>query len=543
MRTLLKLNAPLLWLSAAGLLGVLYNLPFWWQLWSQQNIQVALPLMLLYVLLMLLLMILTLWPLGWRVAMTVWLWVSAGISYFQTRYGVMIDPSMLRNALETDRTESMTLITGDLLLWLLAAALIPSLLLLKLRVTWPERWLRQLGQRSAALLLVLLSMVAVGWQAYQPLSSYVREHRSVKHQLVPLNVISASVSVFRERWKAPTEFQDTVTTASYLGDPTAPQVLVLVIGETARADHFPFNGYARNTTPQLQQQLSDGHWLNFGKVAACGTATAISLSCMLSYQSRTELDVEQARASSNVLDVLREAGFRVVWLDNNSGCKDMCTRAEAIQVQAVNYPDHPLCAGRDYCDDRILLELLQQQLAGIQENTVIVLHQIGSHGPAYSRRSDEVLKRYTPECISSDLSNCSAAEVVNSYDNSLATTDALLSGATALLQQSALPAQLLYISDHGESLGEHGLFLHGTPYALAPEAQTQVPMLWWQKSSNLNARDYRDCVAAELPEVVSHDHLFHTLHGLVQVTSNLYQANLDLTSPCRSNYAHSVSGG
>ncbi|MBY0419290.1 MAG: sulfatase-like hydrolase/transferase, partial [Pararheinheimera sp.] len=364
------------------------------------------------------------------------------------------------------------------------------------------------------------------------LAPFFRNYREVKHLALPFSPVSAAVSFSKQALKQqfPDEFMQLGQDAA---QPLAartekPRLIVLVLGETARADHFQLNGYARATNPQL-------HHLpvySFSDVSSCGTATAHSVPCMFSNMGRQNYDEAIAKNSSNVLDVLQHAGIDISWLDNNSGCKGVCQRVDTVLL--FEQQQNPLCiAGQ--CLDTVLLQALEQQLQKpLTADRLIVLHQLGSHGPEYFKRSSEKDKAFLPECTDKQLQLCQNAEIVNAYDNSIVATDSLLAAVIHRLnRQHNNQTALLYLSDHGESLGENGIYLHGLPYWMAPKAQTQVPMLWWMSKAYAASQQLTsDCVAAKQHNSYSHDNLFHSLLGLFQIKTTVYQSGKDIFRPC-----------
>lgn len=527
-----------LWLTFTYNGALLYAMPEQYQLASSTPVIALTAVMLLLNGLFATLMI---WPKIWRFSIAVVVFSSALAFYFQQHYGILIDADMLINVLETDASESSSLVTLSLLATCVIWGVVPSLLLRLVTIEWPSRKRHVVLHHTLLLSALLVGLISVMMVWYQPLASLVRNHREIKHQVIPVNWVSAAVSVANSQFYSAPSYIDLTATAEKLPSMTANnhRVLVLVIGETARADHFSINGYARDTTPRLKQ-LSEQHQLiNFGAIAACGTATATSVPCLLSYQAREEFDASSARNSSNVLDIAQAAGYSVIWIDNNSGCKDMCNRVTTVTTNDMS--NDPLCAVADYCNDAILVKKLQQQLEQIQTDTVIVLHMIGSHGPAYYQRSVALDKRFTPECTSSNFAQCSNEELINSYDNSLRTTDHVIADSIALLNDTSYESALLYVSDHGESLGENGTYLHGMPYWLAPAAQRQVPMVLWLSDSYVKqTRLNTACIARNADSDLSHDHIFHSALGLLQVTSPLYRASLDFTASCGQTNAHTL---
>jgi lipid A ethanolaminephosphotransferase len=317
-----------------------------------------------------------------------------------------------------------------------------------------------------------------------------------------------------------------------------PPLLVLVIGETARAQNFGLNGYARNTTPALARWQAQGDLLNFGQVSSCGTNTLVSLPCIFSPLTRAQ-GGNKPPEHENLLDVLQRAGLAVLWIDNQAGCKGVCDRVP--HVYARDQPVPGLCRGGE-CLDAAMLDGLDQRIAALDperraRGVVVVVHQMGSHGPAYSHRAPDDRKPFQPECTSVTLSDCPHEQLVNAYDNSIAYTDHFLDQTLQWLKARAERGSedtgLIYVSDHGESLGENGLYLHGVPYALAPEQQTHVPMVGWF-SPGLRQRNglSMNCLREHASDPISHDHFFHSVLGLMDIQTHAHQLALDALTPC-----------
>jgi len=188
-----------------------------------------------------------------------------------------------------------------------------------------------------------------------------------------------------------------------------------------------------------------------------------------------------------------------------------------------------------------MVGLLDQRLQSLPEaarskGAVLVLHQMGSHGPAYYRRSSAPNKQFKPECTTHVTSDCSHAELVNVYDNSMRETDLFLARTIDWLQkkQDQYATALMYVSDHGESLGENGLYLHGLPYAIAPDTQKRVPWVLWPGSLQARTGMKEACARSGVDQRITHDNYFHTVLGMLDVRSPLYKPELDMLATCRS---------
>jgi len=456
---------------------------------------------------------------------------GAAAGYFTTNYGVMFDKDMLANVVETNVAEASELVSYGLVLTIILFGLLPGLLVM--RVPLPKRGFGTAVVQRAAGMVVAIALIAVPLALDQKaVFSTVRNHRELAHMIAPVDVVSATWSYSEDLLDTPPPYRRIGEDARHAANDAAnghPTVHVLIVGETARAANFGINGYGRDTSPGVQQRPT----ISFKHVESCGTATAQSLPCMFSVQTMTNFDREQSDHQDNLLDVAARAGFDVRWIDNGNSCKGVCSRIANLQLAESDVAD--LCKS-DGCYDEYLVDELARLLPAIDHDTVIVLHQLGSHGPAYYRRYPEDFRRFVPDCRSDDFADCTNEEITNAYDNTIAYTDAVIARAIDVLsaQSDRLNTSLLYVSDHGESLGEHNLYLHGMPRALAPDEQVHVPMIAWfgdEDTRHLTTmcRDQVD----DLP--ISHDNLFHTELGILRIESSIYQPDLDVFAACRDS--------
>lgn len=460
--------------------------------------------------------------------------VSAGAAYFMDTYGVAIDTTMVQNVMETNPGEIGDLLNLSLLARLLLLGVLPAIVIARVPVHYPGFW-RGWGERLAlaagALVVVGLS-VAPFYARYAPL---FRQEDQLTHFINPTNVVYATTKYALRSHHA--TGHDAITPVGLDSHPGGhllarpkPSLVILVVGETARADHFSLNGYARQTNPELAQL----DVLNFSDVHACGTSTAVSVPCMFSRFGRDDYSDSKGKSHENVLDMLQRAGIRVFWRDNNSDCKGTCLRIPNDEIRRTR--QSPFCNG-SRCLDEVMLEDLQAFVDEKTGNTLVVLHSDGSHGPEYFDRYPAAFERFSPVCHTNQLGECTRDEVVNVYDNTILYTDHFLAESIHFLQRNSarFDTALLYVSDHGESLGENGLYLHAAPYAMAPEAQTHVPMVGWLSGGAWSHWGINQACARTHQEMpLTHDNLFHSLLGLFDVQSTEYKPELDLFAPCRT---------
>ena len=478
--------------------------------------------------------------LAWRwtlkPVLIVLLLATAAGAHFMLVYRIVIDSSMLTNVLQTDVREAGDLFNARLLLTLGVIGVLPALLVWRLPIEH-GRWTRRLGHNLLLLLAAVALLVGALLASFQAMSSTMRNHKHVRYLINPLNSVYAlgdlASQPFRRDERTLLALGEDAALGPAPAAPAKPPLLLLVLGETARADHFSLNGYARPTNPELAK-LPVISWRN---AWSCGTNTAASLPCMFSHLGREGFADRKAN-HENLLDVAQRAGLAVLWLDNQSGCKGVCDRVPNASTTALKDP--ALCADGE-CWDEIMLQGLDERIAALPaqaraRGVLLVMHQMGSHGPAYYKRTPPGRKPFQPECTTNVLQDCERAALVNAYDNTIAYTDHLLARAIAWLQQRAAQhdTALLYLSDHGESLGEGNLFLHGLPYALAPDVQKRVPWISWLSPGFARQRGLDSaCLQGRADTAVSHDHLFHSVLGLLDVRTRAYQPALDAYAPCR----------
>lgn len=466
---------------------------------------------------------------GWlaRPVLTLILLCSALTAYFVDTYGVGIDASQIQNMVQTDRHEVADLCSLDGLLNVLALCL-PPLVWLWWRPTVRTGLLRGLLHKAMALGLGLAVAGGVALAFYADYASIFRNHRELRLFVNPHNYVNGLRGHFRSQHMEPLPLLPLGRDAHRPADPAGskPRLLVLVVGETARAESFSLNGYAKDTNRELKPLPV----LNFSQVSSCGTATAVSLPCLFSGFTRSDYDTDVSSHREGLLDILQRAGYQVTWLDNNSGCKGTCARVETLPLLASRKA--AWCGEDDECLDDIVVDTLAEHLkrAPVQDR-VVVIHQMGSHGPAYFKRYPPAYRRFTPTCDSNELQRCTPEQVRNSYDNTIAYTDHILARTIQVLQrESRYRSAFWYVSDHGESTGEKGLYLHGAPYLFAPSQQTHVPMLAWLSPGYRELLGARaDCLAARRQDTLSHDNVFHTVLGLLDVQTAERKSALDLS--------------
>lgn len=475
------------------------------------------------------------WHWTLKPVITVFLVSAAFGAYFMMAYGVVIDQTMMVNTLQTDMRETRDLLNWSLAATVLVLAVLPGFFLWRQKVR-RTGIARQALSNALSLVAASALLVLVVMMFFQSIASVMRNHTQMRYLINPLNSFYALGSVAakpfqRDESKILPLGEDARLGASYTTQ-TKPPLLLLVLGETGRSGNFSVNGYKRPTTPQLAQE----NIASQRNAWSCGTSTAASVPCMFSNFGRAAYDSRSANYEG-LMDVLQRSGLAVLWLDNQSGCKGVCERVPNVDTSQLKVPG--LCEGGE-CFDEVMLQGLDERIAALPaerraEGVVLVMHQMGSHGPAYYKRSPTAFKKFLPECTSNSLQSCERDALVNAYDNSIVYTDHVLASAIGWLktQQARSAPAMLYLADHGESLGENNLYLHGMPYSIAPDVQKQVPWITWlspefeQRSKITTA-----CLKQQVDAPVSHDNYFHSVLGLMNVQTSVYKPALDIYAHC-----------
>ena len=473
---------------------------------------------------------------------TLFLLVSSALAYFISEYGIVID-TMIKNIIETNAGETADLLTRKLALYVLALGVLPAALLWSCTILYRPFWQEVRFKLQSGLAVVAIIAVSAAPFA-QNLASVFREHRLLLDAFVPLNVLTGVAEYGRKSMKAGdgarVPFAEDAHRAAAEPERRRKSLTVIVVGETARAANFSLNGYARETNPLLGKVP---RLISYSQAFSCGTSTAQSLPCMFSGRGRASYARQQRVPQDGLLQILQRVGFSVLWRENQGGCVGVC-KDIPTEVMAGAGSRALFELGKSL--DENLLAGLPEKIAAMPGDAVVVLHMMGSHGPAYHKRYPAAFERFQPACKESQFSRCELSEIVNSYDNTIAYSDYVLAGLLEMLQARDAtdgPSAMIYVSDHGELLGEGNLYLHGLPYAFAPNVQKHIPMLLWLSPKyQADTKIDVECLERHRHEPVSHDNLFHSVLGLLDVRTNVYDDKLDVFSRCRGVLAKVRAG-
>lgn len=468
-----------------------------------------------------------------KLATTLFILLSACAQYFMMNFGIIVDRSMVTNILDTTSAESYALLSGQMIVVLGFTALLFIALAWWIKIKAAANLWRGTLMRAVTLVVSAVLILLVAALFYKDYASLFRNNKELVKSLNPSNSIVAMNSWYfhHQMDNLPlVKIGEDAKQKAVMKKGPRKNLTILIVGETSRAANFSLGGYDRETNPLLAKD----NVVYFPKTSSCGTATAVSVPCMFSNMPRTGYDESLAHHQEGLLDIIQCAGIQVLWNDNDGGCKGACDRVPHQDVTDLKLPGE--CIDGE-CYDDVLFHGLEQTIDNMRGDGVIVLHTIGSHGPTYYNRYPPAFRRYTPTCDTSEIQSCSQEQLKNSYDNTILYVDYIVDKAIKLLQskQDKFTTSLVYLSDHGESLGENGVYLHGLPYTIAPETQKHVPMLVWlsddyQKRYGINY----SCLQKQAKENdYSQDNLFSTMLGMTGVETQEYRAADDLLATCK----------
>lgn len=426
--------------------------------------------------------------------------------YFLFTYQALFDRTMMGNVLNTRTSEAVEFLHYKLIGFLFAFGFFPTCMIYRTKVDKSSN-LSVLGWMC----IIVLSLVLVIYVSSGTWLWFDRYSKQLGGRILPWSYIINTV-----RHAAHEKSQNVVAVELPVGQIKNQQkmLVMLVIGETARAANFSLFGYDRETNPKLK----DLSIATLANTTACSTYTTASIRCMLSHSSTNTKQYEP------LPNYLKRHNVDVIWRTANWGQPnievDSFQNAGALQQN---------CDSDECGFDGVLLTGLRQQIQSSDKQKIFVtLHTKGSHGPAYHLRYPKSFEQFVPVCNSVEFGDCNDESLVNAYDNTILYTDHFLAQSIDLLAQlSDIPTVMIYISDHGESLGENGLYLHGAPYSIAPNVQKEIPFIVWM-SDNFRAHFNINSDDLDNQKAYGHRHIFHSVLGAFQLDSPVYRSELDI---------------
>ena len=447
-----------------------------------------------------------------KIVVIVFTLANAVALFYIDKFGVVLDRTMMGNIFNTRLAEAADLFHPKLLLYVLFFGVVPSWLVLKLTIIKPRWWKQVLS--TACVVLAAALWLYINASSWLWLDKNMRQFGGL---VLPWSYVINTARHFSSMSEASAK-QELLPPASFKDDQRV--VVVLVIGESARAKNFSLYGYPRATNPRLSALPV----LVLPQARSCATYTTASVRCMLSHLGAA---ADFAGQYEPLPSYVQRHGASVAWRSNNWGQPrlEVGSYQTAADIRQGCVGDD--CKKLDY--DEVLLHKLTEQIASSKANkNLIVLHQTGSHGPQYYAKYPAEFEVFKPACKSVELKSCSNQELVNAYDNTIVYTDHVL--AQLIGQLNALnntAAVMIYASDHGESLGENGLYLHGTPAAIAPDVQRDIPFIVWMSDAFKRQRGL--AASPALPAgPYSQDNVFHSVMGALGLQSPVYKKELDI---------------
>ena len=415
--------------------------------------------------------------------------------YFVNTYDVLVTDEMMGNVFRTQYSEASGFFSFSFVLYVLLLGILPSIYVFCRKVdygSW-KRFLSWLGGCVAALLVLVFGNMK-NWPWID------RNSTELGSLLMPWSYI---VNSFRyqaaEKRKNVQEIplpDATLTTDSR-------DVCVLIIGESARRDRFSLYGYGKETNPYTVKDSVKAYVAN-----ASATYTAAGVKAILEYKDTDEL-------YEILPNYLYRTGVDVFWRTSNWGEPPVHVRSyEIISEIRDRYP------GADRRHDGALLAGLKEELeAGGKDKVFAVLHTYTNHGPAYNTNYPPEFEVFTPVSNTVEMSKVSQEELDNAYDNSIVYTDWIIHQVIDIVRETGRRGCVLFVSDHGESLGENNLYMHGVPFSMAPREQIEIPFIVWTSDKSLHLK--------ELPEVGQH-HVFHSVLDFFGVDSPVFDESLSV---------------
>lgn len=418
--------------------------------------------------------------------------------YFTNTYGVIIDKSMIGNILNTNYDESSSFFSFKLILYVIFLGIIPSIYLIKIKII-NVVWKKFLITSSLTLLFIVILVFAnaSNWL-------WIDKHSKKLGGLAMPWSYSVNTALFYIDKHKKNQKEILLPDATIKDNEKS--VVVLVIGESARSHNFSLYGYEKNTNPLLSKTKNVFHF----NATSCATYTTAGVKGILEH-TRTD----------DLYEILPNYLYRnnvdVVWRTTNWG---------EPPVHIKDYQNRDIlranCKGEGCNYDEILLTGLKEQIASSKKNKVlIILHTSTSHGPTYSKKYPPRFEVFKPVCNSVELGNCSHQELINAYDNTIVYTDYILYNIIEDLKQlKEYKSAMLFVSDHGESLGEKNLYMHGVPLSIAPKEQYEIPFIVWVSDNSAKQLKHN--------KILSQNHVFHSVLNFLGVQSPIYDEKMNI---------------
>ena len=430
---------------------------------------------------------------------TIFFLINSIALYFVTTYSVIIDESMISNVFNTKYEEASSFFSIKFLVYILFLGIVPSIFIIKAKLIKPT--LKRFSITSLVSLFLLIVLVfanASNWL-------WIDKNSKTLGGLAMPWSYSVNTSLYFIHEKQRNAKEILLPTAKITDNEKS--VVVLVIGESARSENFSLYGYKKDTNPLLSKVENLHHF----KANSCATYTTAGVKCILEHTSSNEL-------YEILPNYLYRNNVEVIWRTTNWG-------EPPVHIKKYETRDYlrPKCEGEDCDYDGVLLSGLKEEIKASNKNKILViLHSSTSHGPTYSKKYPPRFEKFKPVCNSVDLGKCTQTELMNAYDNTIVYTDYILNSIiTDLKDLKEYNSTMLFVSDHGESLGEKNLYMHGVPKSLAPKEQYEIPFIVWVSDSNKQLKPANNTI-------LSQNNVFHSVLNFLSIDSPIYDENMNI---------------
>ena len=433
-----------------------------------------------------------------KILLVLFFLINAAAVYFINTYSVIIDESMIGNVLNTNYSESSSFFSIKLVLYVVFLGILPSIFIIKAKIITVT--VKKFLVSISLTLLFLLTL------AFANASNWLwidKNSKTLGGLAMPWSY-AVNIPLFYIHQFKKNEKEILLPDATIKDNQKS--VVILVIGESERSENFSLYGYPKNTNPLLSKIPNVSHF----NATSDATYTTAGIKSIVEHENTDEL-------YEILPNYLYRNNVDVIWRTTNWG---------EPPVHIKNYQNRealmPNCKG-DGCDyDGILLSGLKEQILASKKNKIlIVLHTSTSHGPTYSKKYPAQFEIFKPVCNSVELGNCSHTELVNAYDNTIVYTDYLLANVIKDLKQlQEYKSAMIFVSDHGESLGENNLYMHGLPRSIAPKQQYEIPFIVW--TSDNSARQMKP------NKILTQNYVFHSVLNFLNIQSPVYKEQMNI---------------
>ena len=423
--------------------------------------------------------------------------INAIAVYFINTYSVIIDESMIGNVLNTNYQESSSFFSIKLVLYIILLGVLPAIYIIKVKII--NVTFKRFAITFSLTLLFILTVVFISSSSWLWID---KNSKTLGGLAMPWSY-TVNISLFYIHKHKKNEKEILLPDATIKD--SRKSVVVLVIGESARSQNFSLYGYNKNTNPLLSKTSNLFHY----NATSCATYTTAGVKCILEHANTDEL-------YEILPNYLYRNNVEVIWRTTNWG---------EPPVHIKNYQTTeslmPNCKGEGCNYDEILLTGLKEQIVASTKNKIlIILHTSTSHGPTYSKKYPPQFETFKPVCNSVELGNCSQTELVNAYDNTIVYTDYILHNVIEDLKElKEYNSAMIFVSDHGESLGEKNLYMHGLPLSIAPKEQYDIPFIVWVSDSSKQLKPNK---------TVSQNHVFHSVLNFLNIQSPVYNEEMNI---------------